>query len=212
MTREERRQQLLDAAKRAFAEKGYHATSVSDIIQRASVARGTFYLYFPSKYAIFEALLDNILEEVQGGIRRVDLSPGAPSPEAQLCQNVVWILSLLHSRPALLRILLWEAVGLDEELDAKLASFHLDLFALTSRTLETGIEMGLIRPCNTPVMARCIVGALKEILLSLLVRRDLDLGLEPGSESRPDPRNLSALARELVDSTLGGLWKSPSVR
>jgi AcrR family transcriptional regulator len=41
-----RKQQILEASARVFAQKGYFAASVSDIIEEAGVARGTFYLYF----------------------------------------------------------------------------------------------------------------------------------------------------------------------
>jgi len=46
LDREERRAQVLRHAKRIFAHKGYHRTNVADIISRARIARGTFYLYF----------------------------------------------------------------------------------------------------------------------------------------------------------------------
>ncbi len=44
MVREQRREQVLDAAKAVFAKKGFHRSSIADIIQRAGIARGTFYL------------------------------------------------------------------------------------------------------------------------------------------------------------------------
>ncbi len=62
--REERRQEILAAARELFAEKGYDATAVSDIVARVGVAQGTFYLYFPSKRAVAIALLEEILKEI----------------------------------------------------------------------------------------------------------------------------------------------------
>jgi AcrR family transcriptional regulator len=172
--REERRGQILDAALRVFAKKGYHAASVSDIVHEAAVARGTFYLYFPSKRELFAGLVDELMADLYRGIRRVDLDPGAPPPLEQLERNVVWLLSLPQARPEMLQILLWEAVGLDEALDRKLDSFHQRMFALMQGSLELGIEMGLVHPCDTKVTARALIGSVKEVMLSLLVRRDLD--------------------------------------
>ena len=172
--REERRGQILDAALRVFARRGYHAASVSDIVQEAAVARGTFYLYFPSKHELFAALVDDLMAEMERGIRRVDLSPDAPSPLEQMERNVMALLSLPHARPEMLQILLWEAVGLDEALDRKLDSFHQRMFALMQGSLELGIEMGIVEPCDTRVIARVLVGSVKEVMLSLLVRRDLE--------------------------------------
>ncbi len=51
------RQQLLAAAEAAFGSRGYFATAVADITRRAGVAPGTFYVYFPSKRAIFSELV-----------------------------------------------------------------------------------------------------------------------------------------------------------
>jgi AcrR family transcriptional regulator len=62
-TRDKRRKALLKAATRVFARKGYRAASISDIIQTADVARGTFYIYFRSKQDIFAAIVDNFREE-----------------------------------------------------------------------------------------------------------------------------------------------------
>lgn len=57
------RRSLLASAERAFGEAGYHATTVSTITYLADVGQGTFYLYFPSKVAIFEELVREISRE-----------------------------------------------------------------------------------------------------------------------------------------------------
>lgn len=188
-----RRSQILDAALRVFARAGYHATSVDDIVREAHVARGTFYLYFPSKHAIFSALVDDLVADLERGIVRVDVAAGAPPPLVQLERNVVWLLSLTRSRPEMLRILLWEAVGLDEALDRKLDSFHQRTFDLMQGSLELGMAMGIVQPCDTRVTARMLVGSVKELMLSLLVRGDL-----PGAELEP-------LARELLSFCSRGI-------
>ncbi|GAC1478180.1 MAG: hypothetical protein PVSMB9_00380 [Candidatus Dormibacteria bacterium] len=51
-----RRGELLDAARRVFERDGYHAATVSAIVQAAGLSQGAFYLYFPDKKAVFEAL------------------------------------------------------------------------------------------------------------------------------------------------------------
>ncbi len=56
----ERKQQLLDAAARLFAEQGYAATRVVDIVEAAGVAKGLFYWYFENKEALFRELATEI--------------------------------------------------------------------------------------------------------------------------------------------------------
>ena len=53
---EERRKDILDAALRLFASKGFADTSVSDIAAEAGMATGTVYLYFPSKEHVLQGL------------------------------------------------------------------------------------------------------------------------------------------------------------
>ena len=61
-----RRAQLLDIAARQFAERGYHPTSVADIVEAAGVGKGVFYWYFESK----EALFTEILRDANISLRR----------------------------------------------------------------------------------------------------------------------------------------------
>jgi len=53
LPKNERRQQILSVAREAFAKRGYHQTTIDDIVVQAGVARGTFYLYFEDKRAVF---------------------------------------------------------------------------------------------------------------------------------------------------------------
>lgn len=60
----DRRAQLLRAAREVLAEKGLDAARVSEIVARAGVAQGTFYLYFPSKFSLVVALTEEVMGEV----------------------------------------------------------------------------------------------------------------------------------------------------
>jgi AcrR family transcriptional regulator len=53
---EDKRQQLLGAAVRVFARKGFHASRVGDIAEEAGVAHGLLYHYFKSKDQVLEAV------------------------------------------------------------------------------------------------------------------------------------------------------------
>jgi len=62
--RAERREQILAAALEVFAEKGFHATRVSDVAARAGVSQGTIYWYFPSKEELFRAAFMSLMESM----------------------------------------------------------------------------------------------------------------------------------------------------
>ncbi|WP_337101361.1 TetR/AcrR family transcriptional regulator [Paenibacillus sp. YIM B09110] len=68
--KQDRRNEILVAAREVLAEDGLEATKVSKIVKRAGVAQGTFYLYFPSKTSVITALAQEMLESVLVAIRR----------------------------------------------------------------------------------------------------------------------------------------------
>lgn len=61
----ERKQQLVDAAMALFAERGYSATRIVDICERAGVAKGLFYWYFPTKLDLFTELVRSMRQRLR---------------------------------------------------------------------------------------------------------------------------------------------------
>tara|TARA_B100000378_G_scaffold261984_1_gene243736 strand:+ start:1355 stop:1678 length:324 start_codon:yes stop_codon:yes gene_type:complete len=55
------------AAAALFAEKGFHNTSLQDIASAVGVIKAGFYRYFPTKQALFEAILKDRLRDLQAG-------------------------------------------------------------------------------------------------------------------------------------------------
>jgi AcrR family transcriptional regulator len=68
-TKAANRAAILAAAQEVFAEVGYGAASVRDIVRRTDLASGTFYNYFPDKDAIFVALIAEAAEEARRRVR-----------------------------------------------------------------------------------------------------------------------------------------------
>ncbi|WP_187776151.1 TetR/AcrR family transcriptional regulator [Antrihabitans cavernicola] len=76
-----RRTQIIDAARRRFADNGFHMTSMDDVISESGLSAGALYRYFPSKESLILATIDESLEAVTALGRRVmdesvDASPG----------------------------------------------------------------------------------------------------------------------------------------
>ncbi len=78
-TKAANRAAILDAARGVFAEHGYEAASVRDIIRRTDLASGTFYNYFPDKDTIFVALIEETGEEARRRVRSARRSAGTTS-------------------------------------------------------------------------------------------------------------------------------------
>jgi AcrR family transcriptional regulator len=76
LPRDQRRAQLLDAAKEVFTTKGYHAAAMDDIAEAAGVSKPVLYQHFPSKLDLYLALLDSscerLVEIVTGALASTD--------------------------------------------------------------------------------------------------------------------------------------------
>jgi AcrR family transcriptional regulator len=163
--REERRQQILECARDAFAEKGYHNVTIDDVVTRADIARGTYYLYFDDKRAVLDALVDDFLQRILDGIVGIDLAHPRHSPREQLRQNIERVVKLALSEPAMVKVALRDATGLDAAFDAKIHSFYAALREVLSRSLAEGQDNGLVRSGDRAVMVSIGLGGLKEALL-----------------------------------------------
>jgi AcrR family transcriptional regulator len=71
---------LLDAGAALFAERGYHATTMTAIAERAGAAIGSLYQFFPSKEALAEALFDRFAERAAASFARVEERAPGSSP------------------------------------------------------------------------------------------------------------------------------------
>ncbi|CAM3493588.1 TetR/AcrR family transcriptional regulator [Stackebrandtia soli] len=69
LPRTRRRRQLLDAAQQVFVARGYHATAMDDIAERAGVSKPVLYQHFPGKFELYLALLDTHGEALVSTVR-----------------------------------------------------------------------------------------------------------------------------------------------
>ena len=58
------RDRLVEAGRQAFGERGYDATSIAEILDAAGAAKGALYHHFETKAALFDAVLDRVVQEL----------------------------------------------------------------------------------------------------------------------------------------------------
>jgi AcrR family transcriptional regulator len=166
----ERRQQILRSARDVFAKHGYHAAKIDDIVAAAGVARGTFYLYFEDKRAIFEEIVDRTFARLGMSIVRVDTEHPTRSVGEQVRENVRSIVHALLEDPATTKILLSDAVGLDPAFDRKLLSFYEETGKLLESSLVDGQSRGIVAPGDARMFAIMTLGAMKELMYQVTMR------------------------------------------
>jgi len=166
----ERRQQILLNARDVFAKRGYHAAKIDDIVAAAGVARGTFYLYFEDKRAIFEEIVDRTFARLGMAVVRVDTEHPTRSVADQILENIRRIVHALLEDPATTKILLSDAVGLDAAFDRKLISFYEEVGKLLESSLEDGQSRGIVSQGDTRMFAIMTLGAVKELMYQVVMR------------------------------------------
>jgi len=189
----ERRQEILDAAVRVFARKGFHAARVGDIAEEAGVAHGLLYHYFASKDEVLETIFREAWAELLEAFR-IASETDEPAPE-QLRKVCAILLRTWGHSPELVTVLVRE-IARSGELVNRLEDVQ-EAFRVVERIVARGQQRGEFRPDLDPRLTATIVyGALEEILTSWV------LGALPDE--------IAAAERAVVDVVVGGLAQAPA--
>ena len=181
----ERARQILDCAKRVFAERGFHAANVSHICQAAGIGRGTLYLYFANKRSVLTAILRETLDRVRALMERQSAQVSFAPPEKVTrtaaieftARQLRELLEVAFEDEHTLRILLREAVGLDVDVEKLLGEIDETLIAIVERSLLESQRAGFARPLDARAVATMVVGGVEKLAVAAL-RSDAPIDLD----------------------------------
>jgi AcrR family transcriptional regulator len=195
--RKRMREALLRAATRVFANRGYRAASISDIIAAAGVARGTFYLYFRGKQDALFAVIDDLREQQKVFIAsHAEQAPNVTAADlhVQMRQGFLAWLRFYDERRDALKILVRESNLIDSKLERKRAEVRgaiIDNVSKRIRRLQnTGIYQRKLAP---EIVGHFFIGIVDEISLAYLQ-----------DDSKPD---LDLLAEQCATFALDGMLR-----
>ncbi|HXJ00811.1 MAG TPA: TetR/AcrR family transcriptional regulator [Micropepsaceae bacterium] len=187
-SKEQNRRVILDAARRVFAELGYGATTVRDIIRATPLASGTFYNYFRSKEEVFQAMRDETALALRPLLREARLK--CETAEAFVAETFrTFFAYVVENRANLPKVNRTDAVHVRVDTAEVLAGFE-ELRA----DLEAAIGRGLFAPIDAEYLTASMVGIAFE-LADVVQRREL-----------PDAEAAARFATTLV---MGGLAALP---
>lgn len=182
-----RRQEIIETARVLFEAQGPARTSITDIAERAGIAKGLIYYYFASK----ETLLAAVVEQIAAGVDQ-ELAECVASPDRDFCAKLAAILSVFFSairrNPNLLGTMPGEPAARGLAFDHMLASAERHGAAV----LEQGMQLGLVRLAYPEEMVKILVrglgglyleGCIDPLVHATIVEQVL--GLTPGSLHAP---------------------------
>jgi TetR/AcrR family transcriptional regulator, cholesterol catabolism regulator len=164
----ERREQLIACAAQLFAERGYHPTSVADIVDALGVGKGVFYWYFQSKQELLTELLKSSNHELRK--RQQQAIGDEADPVRRIERGIRASLEWFHAHREYFAIIQFAAT--DETFAPVLARNREISLADTIRHLKEGIVEGSIRDGDPEMLAHSIHGVVAELTRAYLIERD----------------------------------------
>jgi AcrR family transcriptional regulator len=164
----ERRRQLMDQAAELFAERGYHPTSVADIVESLGVGKGVFYWYFSSK----EELLAEILKSSHQELRRRQQQAIADEPNPVerirlgIRASMQWFFE--HRK----YFTLFQFAASDERFAPALRRNQEVAIGDAVRHIKDGIVEGQIADQDPEVLAQAVLGVVEQLTQTYIFERN----------------------------------------
>ncbi|CAB1367446.1 TetR family transcriptional regulator [Denitratisoma oestradiolicum] len=200
--KEARPGELVAAALALFVEKGYAATRLDDVAARAGVSKGTLYLYFDNKEALFKAVIqEDTLREMEDVEALVARHSGSARGALEALLTIWWQRSSQGASVGILKLMVAEAGNFPE-----VARYYHDTVTARARELlrgivARGIEEGEFRPVDLESTTDVLVAPI--LMLSIWGH---SLGSFSALEQNPE-NYLKAYLSLLFD---GGLLAAPT--
>ena len=150
-----RREEILGAARRVFAERGFRGTTIADIAEEAKIALGTIYLYFASKDDVFAALHQRFNEVITQATR--DVPPGSTVQETTR-RYVDSIFNACAENRDLVRLVVLNADP-ESEIAKRMRKAETDRNRPLTNALRRSMQSGTVRQGDPGVMANLVRGA-----------------------------------------------------
>jgi AcrR family transcriptional regulator len=151
-----RREAIVDTSARLFAQRGYHATGLTELCAANGLGKGALYHYIQSKEELLAAIHDRVMDEVMAGAERVAATGGSPSAQLEMLGDE--LLDVIHRYPDHVWVFLHEFPALAGE---RAEQFRVRRRAYERRVedvLREGIARGEFRAVDPRLTALAWLG------------------------------------------------------
>jgi AcrR family transcriptional regulator len=177
-----RKNQILDAAARVFASKGFHAATIKDIARDAGIADGTIYNYFDNKTMLLFAIFERMRDTLQPDATFANLKPDDVHGAIRAFVSLP-LMALRGDNFELFRVVISE-IMVNDELRAQYAQQVLTpTLSLAEMAFQHWAESGLINTKQGRLIVHVLSGMVMGLILQYIVGDDL---LHEHWEALPD--------------------------
>ena len=167
-SREERRGDILEAAKRLFADRGFHATRISDVAAAAGVSHGTVFWHFGSKEDLFHALMD----EEERALRLHIVGAVGDGTGDAFRRSVQATFEFFEADRDTVPLLFRDPLGLGDRFDRHLAGIYEGFIGDIEKSISDAQHSGQIVAAPARVIAFSVAAMISGLALRRLVTDD----------------------------------------
>jgi TetR/AcrR family transcriptional regulator, cholesterol catabolism regulator len=151
-----RREEIVDTSARVFAQRGYHATGLTELCAANGLGKGALYHYIRSKEELLAAIHDRVMDEVMAGADRVAHAGGAPTAQLQMLGEE--LLDVIHRYPDHVWVFLHEFPALTDERAEQFRVRRRSYERRVEDVLRAGVEAGEFRDVDPRLTALAWLG------------------------------------------------------
>lgn len=158
LSKNERRDQIVQAAAKCFSRSGYHLTTMDDIAVEAGVSKGTLYNYYKDKQQLFLGILGWFSQPFEAALHQ---ALEAPQPAQEKLMALVDMMVMMSESPELeelsnLTLDFYAQTRFDDEVTSTLLGFLDEYIKLMEAIVQQGIDSGEFRAVNPREIALMI--------------------------------------------------------
>ncbi len=175
--KEERRTAILAAAKKTFATKGFHATTIGDVATAAGISYGSVYWYFDSKDALFHALMDDqeraLREHIEQAVATIPADGGAVGTGEDLFRHSVRAtFEFFEGDRDVVKLLFRDSLVLGDRFDRHLAGIYEGFIADIEKTITAAQAAGYVIDAPPRMIAFSVAALIGQLALRRLATDD----------------------------------------
>jgi AcrR family transcriptional regulator len=167
--RQQTARQLLEAARGVLAQKGYHGTKIVDIARSAQVGVGTFYLYYPTKEALFLELVEDTVARLKNELDHVRATVLDPIEQSR--KRTLTFFRFAQENRELFRIVFGHGASFHDVVRRCQEQFIKDM----QESLDVGTASGAFRDGNSAIWAQALIGMSLQVVSWWIEQEDVPI-------------------------------------
>ena len=178
---QKRKNQIIDAAKEMFIERGYQSTHIGEICDNLDIARGTVYQYFGNKREIVYSILESLEEKIEDIFDSDDLiefvksDPTGDEISQFIRKKFSKCVSAVIGEPIVIMLMYKEIVGLDEDVTERTERFVDNVIKIIAKDLAELSKKGIYRQDIDPLLTSLLIFGSVQLLIHEYRRKGKDI-------------------------------------